>query len=577
MQFSRLVLCILCLLAPAAILSTAWLYAYPPLHGCGFARPRNSTTPAPFRLLALGDPQLEGDSSLPKRGARVVPSLGVLWGDVRSAGGWGARWDVLRIGVGGLWEDGVRGVKGCRKRVDLWGNDYYLGHVVRMTRWWTQPTHVAVLGDLLGSQWVSDEEFGRRAGRYWGRVFRGMERVPDDIMGGAGTEEEGDEGDVGDEQRGEKQSWGGTTEILGQDERWSNRVINIAGNHDIGYAGDLDEHRIARFERAFGRVNWDIWFTLPPTTNSTPSPPTLRLITLNSMNLDTPALSPALQTTTYTYLNHLITTSHPVSLAHHTTLLLTHIPLHKRAGICYDSPFFTFFPAAPEGVKEQNMLSPHASRAILEGVFGLSGEGGKEGGGRGRAGAVLDGHDHEGCDVLHYILRRGDKEECGGRLAEDEEEGEGGEEGEGDEPRWQAMRLPSSPSRPREPVYEIGGKEAPCVLGEQTPRMREVTLRSVMGEFGGYAGFVSAWFEEERGEWRIEFGTCGLGVQHWWWAVHVLDAVVVVGGAVLGKKSGDDEGVEKGKGKGKGVKTPMEKTKRVGAMPQPGEPSKKKG
>lgn len=369
--------------------------------------------------------------------------------------------------------------------------------------------------------------------------------------------------------------WGGTREVLGKDPDWSKRVINIAGNHDIGYAGDLDEKRVERFERAFGRVNWDITFELPlaPPKNTTSAsltgdhpgdasmdsdsearadptlpPPTLHLTILNTMNLDTPALSPALQTQTYNYVNLRIANSLPVTSKRHTTILLTHIPLHKEPGTCIDSPFFSFFPSDNGGgVKEQNMLSDYASRNIvLEGLFGLSGNPFAEGGGLGRSGVVINGHDHEGCDVLHYIPREGsltsEDERCaqlndvptipdlpldtdGDTLSSSpnstSESPSSPSPGPSDTPTWRALPF-SSPM-------------TSCIKASSTPHLREITLRSMMGDFSGHAGFLSAWFDEsigEAGEWRIEFAKCALGVQHWWWAVHVLDVVLV--GVVVG-------------------------------------------
>ena len=49
-----------------------------------------------------------------------------------------------------------------------------------------------------------------------------------------------------------------------------------------------------------------------------------------------------------------------------------------------------------------------------------------------------------------------------------------------------------------------------------------------MGDFGGNAGLLSAWFDEQIGEWRFEYDTCSVGTQHIWWAVHVLDIVTLV-------------------------------------------------
>ncbi|ORX93973.1 hypothetical protein BCR34DRAFT_580245 [Clohesyomyces aquaticus] len=279
------------------------------------------------------------------------------------------------------------------------------------------------------------------------------------------------------------------------------------------------------------------------------------------MNLDTPALSPSLQSSTYTFLNHLISTSLPVASRTHATILLTHIPLHKPAGICVDSPFFDFFtpeqdPAYAGGVKEQNMLSEHASKSILEGIFGLSGDERAEGNGRGRYGVIVNGHDHEGCDILHYYPRDGDtcsstSESSSSSSSENENENENEQS---QHPSYRTLRLPTSPSRPNDPLVPLNGN--PCLPQPATPQLREITLRSMMGEFGGYAGFLSAWFEEgvgERGEWRIEFRTCGFAVQHWWWTVHVLDLIwgvcLVASFAVWGWGKVVEKDRERGAGK----------------------------
>jgi hypothetical protein len=533
MQLSRLLFFLALALSPVALISTTWLYLYPLFHGCNFAAPSytNATTArdatAPFRLLALGDPQLEGDSSLPKPGVRAFPSLRFTRFDLQHTDSWyGWFWILRRDLKKAVARDLPRWLEGYRKRIDLWGNDWYLAHIVRQLSWWTQPSHVAVLGDLLGSQWIGDEEFERRADRYWGTVFKGFEKVPEEVM------------QHSEEQGGRK--WGQTTEVLGQDEGWVKRVINIAGNHDIGYAGDLDEGRIGRFEKAFGRVNWDITFKLPNRTqdsegaqqnegvNREGQDPVLRLVVLNSMNLDTPAYSEGLQRETYDFMNHIITTSLPVTDKTHATILLTHIPMHKEPGICVDDPYFNFFDTG-SGVQEQNMLSPHSSKMILEGIFGLSGNPHAAGQGFGRRGIVINGHDHEGCDVLHYISKK--QFECHPVSFSEDTPREildaygNKTSSESEHPEWRALRIPSQ-------LVEQGD----CIPRRGIPRLeepsiREVTLRSMMGDFSGYAGFVSAWFDEsigEHGEWQLEFNTCGVGVQHWWWAVHVVDLILLV-------------------------------------------------
>ncbi|KZM25785.1 uncharacterized protein EKO05_0002539 [Ascochyta rabiei] len=572
MPLSRLLFGLSWLLLPVALCGTTWLYWYPLFHGCAFPQPTDTSLPllaaqAPFRLLALGDPQLEGDSSLPDPNAPVFPSLEHVVSDVRNAHFELSRvQDIVLAAAKGAVQDAGAWLEGHRKAVDLWGNDWYLAHIVRSLTWWTEPTHVSVLGDLLGSQWITDGEFDARAARYWRTVMRGLHKVPDATMG---VYVESDHYDEPEDDR--KKTWGGTTETLGADKAWARRVINIAGNHDIGYAGDIDDARVERFERAFGSVNWDLWLTLPPSDapesleneqppahSTTPSeipeeqPPALRLVILNTMNLDTPAWTDTLQAETYAFMNHVISTSRPVTDKTHATILLTHIPLHKEPGVCVDSPYFDFFEGGT-GIREQNMLSEHGSKIVLESIFGLSANKDAEGAGLGRRGIIINGHDHEGCDVVHYTRQLGTESPCDPgqlepkdaywptRMANDTENSLASDEALAannettsdatheatPEAGWKARRFPAL-------SYDVD-KDNTCTHIPSSPHLREITLRSMMGDFSGYAGFLSAWFDAslgEKGEWVVEFSTCGAGVQHLWWAVHIVDLVLVL--AILG-------------------------------------------
>jgi hypothetical protein len=175
-----------------------------------------------------------------------------------------------------------------------------------------------------------------------------------------------------------------------------------------------------------------------------------------------------------------------------STILLTHIPLHKEAGICVDDPYFSYFPDHNGGgIEEQNMLSKDISLgATLQGIFGKSPDvAHTPAGGLGRDGIILTGHDHEGCDVYHYV---------------DHEKQE-----------WAASKYNS-------------GEAGQARQNESVPGLREVTVRSMMGEFGGNAALVSAWWDELQGKWQIEVAMCALGVQHIWWAVHILDLVTMI-------------------------------------------------
>lgn len=519
----RSLLRLLSVLLPLATTASLYLYLYPLFHGCAFALPepnqprrtfnalfntfrqhvasQSAAHPAPFRLLVLADPQLEGDTSLPSPDDELLPRLRQRWTAIRSSveasqSLFDAR-VVSNVSTAARllgFEDLPQALRGAQKRLDLLGNDFYLAHIYRTLHWWTVPTHVAVLGDLVGSQWVSDDEFEWRGARFWDRVFKGGVRVDDSITatGEKGYKSEGDKS------------------LAVADSAWTRRIINVAGNHDIGYAGDVSAARIERFERVFGRANWDVRFEYRD-NSSGPAAPTLHLINLNTLTLDPPPLEEDVQTNSYTYLNDLIfQRSYPVEDRTSFTLLLTHLPLHKSDGVCTDGPRITYHESDDEnspddiprfkegGLKEQNHLSEHASDSgILEGIFGMSGNEDGPGGGWGRNGLILTGHDHTGCDVVHFVNR------SVGR----------GEDGE-DSWKWDARR------------YDT--RLSPNEKKTTTPSIREITLRSMMGEFGGNAGLLSLWFDSDPAvnEWKYEISTCAAGVQHVWWAVHVLDLLV---------------------------------------------------
>src|SRR5450755_4607241 len=169
-----------------SLTSTLYLYLYPLFNGCAFPSRDNSAVTAfantlrqhagshvddaalaPFRLLALADPQLEGDSSLPDPEDSLIPSLRRHWERIVSATSVTERVSVARdIAKEVVLEDIPKSLQASRKRLDIFGNDYYLAHIYRTLHWWTKPTHVSVLGDLVGSQWIEDDEFNLRGSRY---------------------------------------------------------------------------------------------------------------------------------------------------------------------------------------------------------------------------------------------------------------------------------------------------------------------------------------------------------------------------------------------------------------------------
>ncbi|PUU77130.1 hypothetical protein B9Z19DRAFT_988018 [Tuber borchii] len=459
------------LLLPLAVFLNLYLYFYPVFHFCAFTSQPDGTA-APFRLLALADPQLEGDSTLLKY-KTAQP------GTPPSSSTSSSLWDYIHP------TDISLTIRGLGKVLDLWGNDLYLRHVFRTTRQMLAPTHTVVLGDLLGSQWISDEEFKIRGERFW-RIF--------------GGKEDG-EGKVRSE---DVQRYAGN--IAAHEEArevWRKKVIIVPGNHDIGYAGDMDWARIARFEEMFGVVNYFVDFSPNVSTTATTKEeeqPTLRLIILNSLPLDSPILHSTIQDASYTLLDQALESSKSPS-PRQSSLLLTHLPLHKPAGLCADEPLITYYPAHHGGgIKEQNHLSESTSELLLHRTFGLptttsgSDENAKKA--KKERGMILTGHDHVGCDVRHSWL-----ETTGGWNQSSWED-------------WQQSLLEKNAEAREEGI-------------------REVTVRSMMGEFAGNAGLVSAWFDFESDSWKFEYQTCKLGIQHVWWTVHIIDAIVAITGTIL--------------------------------------------
>ncbi|KAJ4419577.1 hypothetical protein N0V82_004880 [Gnomoniopsis sp. IMI 355080] len=591
---------VLRLAVPVSAVLTIYLYLYPFFLTCGFPLPATSPQDghlgawletmklhlpgrqpsssdsdpdpspglrvAPFRLLALGDPQIEGDTSIPNYyWTTSFPHLHSFVNRLVSRSDdypsfHASTKQAFHDLVDFYFDDIPANLESLRKRIDLFGNDFYLAHMFRAVHWWTVPTHVAVLGDLVGSQWISDEEFDRRSRRYWHRAFKGGERVPDDVAAWPAVTYD-PAGELG-------------TKLY--DDVWQRRILNVAGNHDIGYAGDLTNERMDRFERVFGKANYELRFELPTSVlspagaatirNETADSdyennthhhdrltPELRIVLLNSMNLDTPVATSELQDQTYSFINDVINTATAVEFKGHFTVVLTHVPLYKPEGTCVDAPYFTFHDDGT--LKEQNQLSADASKGFVEGIFGLNGDASAAGGGMGRRGVVLNGHDHEGCDTWHFInqsepARQSDGPQSSDSADELEEPLHSNDGGEPDQfdraddgddaekpdaPRDSELLADTTP--PDEPTHPVREWQARTwrnatsegiVSAPSLPGVREITVRSMMGGYGGNAGLLSAWFDEETWEWRFEYATCALGTQHLWWAVHITDLIVAV-------------------------------------------------
>lgn len=161
------------------------------------------------------------------------------------------------------------------------------------------------------------------------------------------------------------------------------------------------------------------------------------------------------------------------------------------------------------GLREQNHLSDFVSSSgILQGIFGMNGDENAVAGGYGRKGLILTGHDHTGCDAVHFVNHTSTENE------DEKQDGDAPDATPSQSWKWAARRYDESS------------------VQSETPSIREVTLRSMMGEFGGNAGLLSVWFDIDEGEWDYEIMMCPAGVQHIWWAGHVLILVTLVVGSL---------------------------------------------
>lgn len=289
-----------------------------------------------------------------------------------------------------------------RTKIDIMGNDYYLGHVYRMLVPSLKPQHVAVMGDLFSSQWITNEQFHERLDRYTQRIF-------DPAL------HKGD-------------------------------LFNITGNHDIGYAGEVTPDRMARYIDAFGLDNF-------VKTYEVPQP--YRIVVLNSLVLDGPMAHVEYRDASWKFLDEVAAADFKGP-----TILLTHVPLYKPEGICMDGPYFTYYGEEFGSVlREQNHLSEETSQKVLSKVFGP---------GNPYGGVILTGHDHEGCLTTYTYDTKW-------------------------EPKTSLVSLP-------------GG-------------VHEITVRSMMAEFGGNAGLLQGTY---NGTWQFRYTLCPFALPHWWWAAKVL-------------------------------------------------------
>ncbi|CAK7917696.1 protein Ted1p [[Candida] anglica] len=371
------------------------------------------------------------------------------------------------------------------KRLDNYGNDYYLGHIYSIMKSRMQPTHVAVMGDLFSSQWIYDSEFYNRTYRYVTRLFPRPESYKQTVLDTYKKHENYD-----------WQAWMGQEEAMDPVHRFESRVyndvydwtlqnvsyplpsgpdvreplfINLTGNHDIGYSGDATWQHMARFHLLFGQNNYVINYNKG-------TPYEWRLVVLDSLTLEGPALQEEFVDYTWSFLENLKERENPSFKG--STVLLTHIPFYKPEGFCTDGPQHIYYennerePYKNGKLRSQNHLARDVSQKVIDIVFPNAD----------KEGIVLNGHDHEGCD--NYYQK---STESG---------------------LWEATK-------------EISKDVT-------TKPIREIVVRSMMGDFNGNTGIMTGVFNETEKTWEFHFALCPFVVQHWWWVTKIITGLTVI-------------------------------------------------
>lgn len=362
------------------------------------------------------------------------------------------------------------------KRLDNFGNDYYLGHIYRTMKQRLQPSHVAVMGDQFLLQWIFDLEFYNRTRRFVERLFPRAPAYKQTVLDTWKQHQDYDwvgwmerERSLTPEARFASRTYRDTYDWVAPEAanpNWENPLfINLTGNHDIGYSGDATWQHMARFHLLFGQNNYVVVYNQG-------QPEEWRLVVLDSLTLEGPALEEDFRDYTWSFLEHLNRTN---ANFHGSTVLLTHIPMYKRAGLCADGPEHVYYndnerePYKNGKLRSQNHLLNATSQAVLDVVFAN----------RDKDGIILTGHDHVGCDTWYSHV--------GGQWVADREK------------------------RPSERGH-----------------VREVVVRAMMGEYEGQTGLMTGQYDYDAGQWKFGFSYCSFVVQHVWWASKVAALVALL-------------------------------------------------
>lgn len=362
------------------------------------------------------------------------------------------------------------------KRLDNYGNDYYLGHIYNTMKRRLRPSHVAVMGDQFSLQWIYDSEFYNRTRRFVERLFPRDPIYKQTVLETWAKHEDYD-----------WVAWLDREQHMDPLDRFTSRsyqdlydwyflelkkpnfenplFINLTGNHDVGYSGDATWQHMARFHLLFGQNNYVINYNQG-------TPEQWRLVVLDSLTLEGPALQEEFRDYTWSFLEHLERQNANFT---GSTILLTHIPFYKKAGLCADGPEHIYYenyerePYKNGKLRLQNHLLYETTQRVFDIVFPNAD----------KEGIILTGHDHVGCDTWysHY-------------------------NGE-----WVAGRDKTNSDR---------------------KHIHEVVVRAMMGEFQGQTGLVTGQFDYTESAWKFQFSYCSFVVQHVWWASKVVMLLAVL-------------------------------------------------
>lgn len=367
------------------------------------------------------------------------------------------------------------------KRLDNYGNDYYLGHIYNTMKNRLRPSHVAVMGDQFSSQWIADSEFYNRSYRFVERLFPRDLEYKKTVLDTWRKHQDydwlkwmNDEMSINEDHRFKSRQYNEMYDWYHPDRSEPNfqnpLFINLTGNHDIGYSGDATWQHMARFHLLFGQNNYVLHYNRG-------KPEEWRLVVLDSLSLEGPSLQEEFRTFTWSFLDKLRESNADF---HGSTVLMTHIPFYKREGLCADGPEHIYYvnherePYKNGLLRSQNHLLNETSQKVLDIIFPNAD----------KEGIVLTGHDHVGCDSWYSYI----------------------------DDHWVAD----------------SGKKA-----SGRAHIREVVVRAMMGDYHGVTGLMTGHFDNQSSSWKFNFSYCFFTVQHVWWALKILALLAVLSGSLV--------------------------------------------